>query len=1631
MSCASSQSSGSEQHGPTGRTSKRVSSNSSFWNRISMSWSSNNNNNHDSSNNSNLNNPSSRIKTGLLGQDADQQRTPLHIILSSRKSPADLVLQILQAEPKAASLPNHRGRLPLHFAVVHRHDFCVIAALIDAFPSAISFPDSKGQSPLQYAVDIAKRESTRKGAPPRTFWMPLPRDCDEAIWQEDQTDRWAVVHWLLLSSATHAQTSLSVGGRKPMLVEALLCAASPAVISLLVGASVTLLTYENKASAFAGSTLYTCITRHYPLSILMSLTSQCPPDVYKVRDETGMGLVSAQFIAGCFEQVSATQDWSVSEDFYACLMECLEEGEIGDDPSMSDWWRKIEFLIAFCSCSKMNRQLQQNGSKRRFDANSFPKKYLLHAALLNVDTPPSVIRMLLAMYPNSIKISDPSSGALPLHLAAMNGDYIPRNYEVHTIGSESTLEIIIEADRSAIYKRHEGRLPLHYAVDAGRMIDTLKPLLSCDETTGKSASNNAVYTYPQLIQRDPQTDLFVFLLAAMYPNMSATDSFRWTCLARNKYSSVVWQGLSDRQKASAVLKVAEAEELARLDTIFELLRRRPGVIRERTGQSYDRQEVSNGVSKEAKNISNDYDNTAKGLVSAHYISWCFQKKTDSNLGVYWEPNVPNQEMLRQAVRIVSESDSLLRLPSDFNSWWSKLIRYIRQYCRQQVGNFEILAVPPEHDEYLLHAALSNPDTPPEIVEIIIARDSNAASRFVPGTSVLPLHIAARTQSYTPRYFENQLQQSPLYFTLKAFPGAIRVMTGGRLPLHIAISSNKSFSDIKSLVNEEPRALRVKDPITGLYPALLLASRKAYTAEQRSRFQFIARNRCFDREWTDQTPQARTKQVQHVQKEHSLDNLSSIYFSIRQNTLQIQQTTALIDDFSESQSYNYLKKPLALVSPGLVTGPSDASTVISEDSFVAQSKVAMSPAARTHNPISLLLLLSQHRSRHSTKSTDIFENDASILSNVDVMSTISSTLHTNKPSTTIAPNIAGVEEESINLYSSSECSEDQSSYDGFAEDSEAPSSTTQITNGYEQDYSCSSVVADEAEQPDVLQNLIERDDDLLILFEIPRVPRYSSGKLRDDDAAPAFVKLIKRPPKALLAEIKAHSHSTRGTSSGSKSSNTVDHNLLERNSVKSKFSYKSLRSDEKALLGKRTEMLWMSPDLLHTEINGYDGGSNADMEHSSVSLSLPSTHRTFESFSGPSISGVQNVIKKRFNIVSSSAGIAARVSPLNSPSSTSRKSRARSDYRDAVTTNRPQQQAPILTNSPEMPRGKHQLSLLGSYGDHDDGEDDPLFGICNELPRTRSFQSVSAHDVEPFGKRSNDPITNEAALKRSSLDHVSQRALSDDIQRLDKSTIRSGDFLSTLETNMPPTFQVASHTDVEKHHVRDTLSRNGSSTMNDNSILSLKGEVPVEMSGCAQVRIRTSSHTTTSSHGNNGFRNAKVFNKMTMTWEDRPKIHKSNQVHEQSPSMGSRGNKVTMSFDKILMRWIPKDEASTTKAGLEEEESIPKPTPFDDLLSSQAAHRSKSKHHETFANQGRTQFRGGLTVKTMGARKKNEQFTSNNSNILTCLICGKNAREVLVVPCGHLCICRICSTQQTRINQCPLCSYGATGHMLLF
>jgi len=50
-----------------------------------------------------------------------------------------------------------------------------------------------------------------------------------------------------------------------------------------------------------------------------------------------------------------------------------------------------------------------------------------------------------------------------------------------------------------------------------------------------------------------------------------------------------------------------------------------------------------------------------------------------------------------------------------------------------------------------------------------------------------------------------------------------------------------------------------------------------------------------------------------------------------------------------------------------------------------------------------------------------------------------------------------------------------------------------------------------------------------------------------------------------------------------------------------------------------------------------------------------------------------------------------------------------------------------------------------------------------------------------------------------------------------------------------------------------------------------------------------------------------------------------------------------------------------------------------------------------------------------------ELLTENINLLkeqkTCIVCSDNEKEIVFIPCGHLCCCSVCSQP---LNICPVC-----------
>ena len=946
-------------------------------------------------------------------------RTPLQVALYSQETPDHMLRIILRAQPKAAAIPDTRGRLPLHFAVVRRRSRDIVAALLDAHPQAVQHKDQKGKTPAAYAVEGAKRQSNLQDAP-KGFWATTPDNMEEdnvvecakaQKWQQQQMEQWSMALWLLQKlsdptphhllnaasthSSSHKQApkeivwggaempdesdkndiyfDMSDSSQKPILLEAMIHAAPPDVVAHLISScsrllksaaeadrdqllsgssssrlpSLTTITASEPAHdplrlqqqkqgiSIGCSALYLAIFRQYPISVLKLLGSllASSKQVRTVRDETGLGLVSAHYVTSCFEK-NKLLEYVAAEDFMVTMEQCIVEGHLPeDDVVFLEWWEKLKYLIFFCA----NK-----------DPDETPEDYLLHAALQNNDTPPNVIRLLLALFPASALQPDAHS-AHPLHLFAMHLDYIPRNYESPYMHGLNVMEMLLSLDESAVFHNFRQRLPLHHAIAAGRTWTTIHPLIS---------------TYRSSLRiQDPLTKLYPCQMAAAYRNENPDDEMiRLLQLTRNQYSAVVWQGLSQKQQNHAVERIRQFESLKRLDTIFELLRRFPQCVHSALGDVNELHSRSDTLEKEivqetdkkiAKTANKrNEDPTGPEMIAFHYLSWCYRKVNSR-----WHVVEENMKILETNIDVATEHGVLSKKSADFINWWEMLKLYF-WHCYGAMDSEHMLGSSvPRDDEYLLHVAVSISTTPPDIIKVILGLFPHSASLSLPSSSILPLHLACNTTTYTPQYFEVSRSPSTTELILEAYPEAVYVESDdGMLPLHIAILAGKTMNELRPIIQQRHSLLSVRDPVSGLYAYQLMAMAKKHSRDFRLRLQTVASNRHAEA-WGALSSERKRKEIGIVESEYQKKVFTSTFQLLR------------------------LKPSVMAKSLGLETENNEDVSEHSEDESILDSEESSSEedAPRRKRFASMRLL-----SGHSTDDSSYGGGFASI----DMMSTIS-------------------------------------------------------------------------------------------------------------------------------------------------------------------------------------------------------------------------------------------------------------------------------------------------------------------------------------------------------------------------------------------------------------------------------------------------------------------------------------------------------------------------------------------------------------------------------------------------------------------------------------------------------------------
>ena len=171
------------------------------------------------------------------------------------------------------------------------------------------------------------------------------------------------------------------------------------------------------------------------------------------------------------------------------------------------------------------------------------------------------------------------------------------------------------------------------------------------------------------------------------------------------------------------------------------------------------------------------------------------------------------------------------LVGDSRLWMGKIDLLLRAAFH---GVAENRSIPNKRKWRAVHAACNGGTCPFDVLAFSL--------QILPGeTKVfnedgnLPLHIAASAPPYETTVPPELAPGRPIHLLLNRSPeGAMKVNKKGRLPLHLALESGKTLENgVDALVEAFPESVRMRDPVTLLYPFQMAAVKRVDTTDTKN------------------------------------------------------------------------------------------------------------------------------------------------------------------------------------------------------------------------------------------------------------------------------------------------------------------------------------------------------------------------------------------------------------------------------------------------------------------------------------------------------------------------------------------------------------------------------------------------------------------------------------------------------------------------------------------------------------------------------------------------------------------------------------------------------------------------------
>jgi len=427
-------------------------------------------------------------------------RTTLHLACIEHM-PSKLLRRLLFVDRNAASMKDIDGRYPLHLAVMNNLHEPILDRMIHAFPKCLGVPDHLGRTPLQYAILSADR---RRPKNIDVTWK-TPTTKEEAAWQNTMRGAYENVEFILKTMVTRRK-SLSVIYEVQTVIQSVELLAPPTIVNLIVILGNKIL---QKYNAMSKRLIDLVFKLNYPLSVIHRVLEKAskliPP--LTLLDVTREKLVH-HYNEGYINKPRKGSRRGAAT--FSCFVKevagnyssGLEDGEVKISPACGEWFDKLRYLIG--------RSSNQPNNTRN--------KTLLHTALTNPQSPPSLIEYLCRLNPAARY--ENNDGALPIHLACIH--WYPETYATENESScTRVLNLLLAGDFGLVRRKYHGRIALHHAILNGKALPCIQTILNLDRET--------------VLIPDRNTNLFAFQLAAI--SMKYNDDEPNTCKGSSQNST--------------------------------------------------------------------------------------------------------------------------------------------------------------------------------------------------------------------------------------------------------------------------------------------------------------------------------------------------------------------------------------------------------------------------------------------------------------------------------------------------------------------------------------------------------------------------------------------------------------------------------------------------------------------------------------------------------------------------------------------------------------------------------------------------------------------------------------------------------------------------------------------------------------------------------------------------------------------------------------------------------------------------------------------------------------------------------------------------------------------------------------